>query len=60
MATGTVQGNQMSLTAIVAEGGAVTFTARCTSTTASQLMLAAAPNNSGGNYSSTITALRVE
>lgn len=60
LATATVQGNQISMTAVATESAAVTFTARCTSTTASQLMLAAAPNNSGGNLSSTIDAVRIQ
>ena len=55
-----VRDEQMALTGIKAEAGTVTFTARCTSTTASQLMEAAAANNSGGNFSSTINAVRIQ
>lgn len=51
---------QMSLVGTKAETGAVTFTARCTSTTASQLMEAAAGNNSGGSNATTIAALRIQ
>lgn len=51
---------QMTLTATKSEAGAVTFTARCTSTTASQLMIYAAANNSGGSNASTITAVRIQ
>lgn len=51
---------QMPLVGIVTETGGVTFTARCTSTTASQLMEAAAGSNSGGNYSSGIVAVGLQ
>jgi hypothetical protein len=51
---------QMSLVGTKVESGTVTFTARCTSTTASQLMEPAAGNNSGGNNASTISALRIQ
>ena len=56
----TVQDAQLALTGIISEASTATFTARCTSTSASQLMKAQAPNNSGGNFSSTINALRIQ
>jgi hypothetical protein len=59
LGTATVENNHMVLTAIVTESALVTFTARCTSTTASQLMIAAAPNNSGGNFSSGVMTNRL-
>lgn len=55
-----ITNRQMALHAIIAESGAVTFTVRCTSTTASQLMEAAATNNSGGSNASMISALRIK
>ena len=58
--TAAVKNWQMSLIGTAVESGAVTFTARCTSTTASQLMEPAAGNNSGGNNASTISALRIQ
>jgi hypothetical protein len=58
--TAAVKNWQMSMEGTAVEAGTVTFTARCTSTTASQLMEAAAGSNSGGNNASTITALRIQ
>lgn len=60
VATAAVKNWQMTLIGTATEAGTVTFTARCTSTTASQLMEAAAGNNSGGNNVSTISALRIQ
>lgn len=51
---------QMSIAGVKAEAGAVTFTARCTSTTSSQLMEPAAGNNSGGSNATTIVAFRIQ
>jgi hypothetical protein len=59
LATGTVQVNHMNVSGIVTEAAGVTFTARCTSGVASQVILAAAPANSGGNFSSNISAVRL-
>lgn len=55
-----VKNFQMSLHGTAVEAGAVTFTARCTSTTSAQLMEPAAANNSGGNNASTIVAVRIQ
>jgi len=60
VASAAVRNDQMALVGVATESGTVTFTARCTSTTASQLMEAAAGNNSGVNYTSTITAVRIQ
>jgi len=60
VASAAVKNWQMALEGTAVEASTVTFTVRCTSTTASQLMEAAAGNNSGGNTASTITALRIQ
>jgi hypothetical protein len=60
LSSAAVRNLQISIVGSKVEGGTVTFTARCTSTTASQLMEPAAANNSGGNNASTISAIRIQ
>lgn len=60
LATSGVKHGQVSLTSIVTEAGSVTFTVRCTSATASQLMEPATSANGGGNNASTILAVRIK
>lgn len=55
-----VKYGQLSMTNVVTESGSVTFTAACTSATASQLLEPAVSANSGGNLATTILAVRIK